>query len=238
MSGRGAARTLDRSVKRELLRGTPLFAALRPAELEELLGFVGERRFPRGATILQRGEEGASMLVLAIGRARVSAISPDGKDLTLSLMGPGAVIGELALLDGKPRSADVTAMEECLVLVVERRDFLPFLRRNEDLTLRLLALLCERLRRTDIALEEIALLDLPSRLARLLLKLAQEYGAPAGDGVRIRLKLSQKDLSGLVAATRESVNKQLAQWRENGMLGEDGGMLVIRKPDVLRAMLE
>jgi CRP-like cAMP-binding protein len=230
-------RPLDRAAKRELLRSAKLFSALRPAELDELLGFVSERRYPRSATVMQRGDEGGSMMVLASGRLRISAISSDGKEVTLSLVGPGGVVGEIALLDGKPRSADVTAMEDCLVLVVERRDFLPFLRRNEDMTLRLIALLCERLRNTDLALEEIALLDLPARLARLLTKLAQEYGVATPEGTRIRLKLSQKDLSALIATTRESVNKQLRQWRDDGILDEDGGNIIIRKREALQALV-
>jgi CRP-like cAMP-binding protein len=230
-------RPLDRNAKRELLRSTRLFATLRPAELDELLGFVAERRYARGASVLTRGHDGASMMVLANGRLRIAAISAEGKEITLSLVEPGGVVGEIALLDGKPRSADVTAMEDSLVLVVERRDFLPFLHRNDDLSLRLLALLCERLRNTSVALEEIALLDLPARLARLLTKLAQEYGTAGPDGVRIRLKLSQKDLSALIATTRESVNKQLRLWREEGVLDEEGGNIVIRKPEVLSAFM-
>ena len=86
-------------------------------------------------------------------------------------------------------------------------------------------------------MEEIALLDLPARLARLLTKLAQEYGTAGPDGVRIRLKLSQKDLSALIATTRESVNKQLRLWREEGVLDEEGGNIVIRKPEVLSAFM-
>jgi CRP/FNR family cyclic AMP-dependent transcriptional regulator len=230
-------RPLDRNAKRELLRSTRLFATLRPAELDELLGFVAERRYPRGAAVLTRGHDGASLMVLANGRLRIAAISAEGKEITLSLVEPGGVVGEIALLDGKPRSADVTAMEDSLVLVVERRDFLPFLQRSDDLALRLLALLCERLRNTSVALEEVALLDLPARLARLLTKLAQEYGAAGPDGVRIRLKLSQKDLSALIATTRESVNKQLRLWREEGVLDEEGGNIVIRKPEVLSAYM-
>ncbi len=230
-------RPLDRNAKRELLRSTRLFATLRPAELDELLGFVAERRYARGAAVLTRGHDGASLMVLANGRLRIAAISAEGKEITLSLVEPGGVVGEIALLDGKPRSADVTAMEDSLVLVVERRDFLPFLQRSDDLALRLLALLCERLRNTSVALEEVALLDLPARLARLLTKLAQEYGAAVPDGVRIRLKLSQKDLSALIATTRESVNKQLRLWREEGVLDEEGGNIVIRKPEVLSAYM-
>lgn len=229
-------RPLDRFAKRELLRGTPLFAILQPGELEEMLGFVTERRFEKGTAIVERGEDGSSMMVLATGRARVTASSADGREVTFAILEPGMTFGELSLLDGKPRSATVSAMDDCLILVVERRDFLRVLRSNADLVLRMLALLCERIRSTDIALEEIALMDFPSRLARLLLKLGRQYGEASPHGLRIRMKLSQTDLSTLVAATRESVNKQLRAWREAGIMDEEGGYLLIRDVTLLQAI--
>ncbi|MGA9865404.1 MAG: Crp/Fnr family transcriptional regulator [Acetobacteraceae bacterium] len=229
-------RPLDRFAKRELLRGTTLFAILQPTELEELLGFVTERRVEKGTAIMERGDAGSSMMVLATGRARVTAASTEGREVTFAILEPGMTFGELSLLDGKPRSATVSAMDDCLILVVERRDFLRFLRGNAELALRMLALLCERLRDTDIALEEIALMDFPSRLARLVLKLAHQYGESSPRGQRIRMKLSQTDLSTLVAATRESVNKQLRVWRDAGIIDEEGGYLVIRDVALLRAV--
>ena len=124
-----------------------------------------------------------------------------------------------------------------MLLVVDRRYFLPFLRHKEDLCLRLLAVLCSRLRRTSTALEEIALFDLPVRLARVLLKLAEDYGRPGSTGTRIDLKLSQRDLSNLVAASRESVNKLLRTWRENGTVELEDGFIVLRRPVGLRALI-
>jgi len=230
-------RQLDPKVKRDLLHRTPLFAALRAAELDELLAFTTERRFSRDSSVFQGGEAGGSLLVLVQGRLRIGAVSVDGKEVTIGMVEPGGVVGELALLDAKPRSADVTAMEDSTVVVVERRDFLPFLTRNPDLLLRLLALLCERLRRTNMALEEVALLNLPARLARMLVQLGQDYGAAEANGTRIRLKLSQKDLSALVATTRESVNKQLRQWRADGVLDEADGHIVIRRLEALRGLM-
>ncbi len=230
-------RPLDPKVKRDLLHRTPLFAALRPAELDELLAFTAERRFPRDSSIFQRGEAGGSLMVLVQGRLRIGAVSAEGKEVTIDMIEPGGVVGELALLDGKPRSADVMAMEDSTVVVVERRDFLPFVGRNPDLLMRLLVLLCERLRRTNMALEEVALLNLPARLARVLVKLGQEYGATEADGTRIRLRLSQKDLSTLVATTRESVNKQLRQWRADGVLDETDGHIIIRRLETLRGLM-
>ncbi len=228
---------LDREQKRAALTASPLFQAMKPGELDEILKLSSEKRWPRGATIFQKGDEGSSMMAVLSGRVRVSAVSADGREITLNVISPGEIFGEIALLDGKPRSADATAVEETTLLVVERRQFLPFLKQNDDLYLRLLAVLCDRLRRTSLALEGIALFDLPARLARLLLKLAEDYGRTGADGTRIDMKLSQRDLSTLVASSRESVNKQLRVWREDGVLTIDGGYLVLRRPGDLQELV-
>jgi len=229
---------LDRDTKRTALLASPLFQAMRPAELDGILKFSVERRAPRGMTIFQKGDTGDSMMAVLLGRVRISAISSDGKEITLNVINPGEVFGEIALLDGQPRSADASAIEDTALLVVERRHLVPFLRANEDLYLRLLAVLCARLRNTSMALEAIALLDLPGRLARLLLKLAGDYGHPAPGGVRIDVKLSQRDLATLVASTRESVNKQLRVWRDDGVVDLSSGYIVLRRPSELRGMVE
>jgi len=228
---------LEREAKRDALMASPLFQAMKPGELDEILKLASEKRWPRGATIFQKGDEGSSMMAVLRGRVRVSAVSADGREVTLNVISPGEIFGEIALLDGKPRSADATAIEETTLLILERRQFLPFLRQNDDLYLRLLAVLCDRLRRTSLALEGIALFDLPARLARLLLKLAEDYGRTGATGIRIDIKLSQRDLSTLVASSRESVNKQLRVWREDGVVTLDEGYLVLRRPAELQELV-
>ena len=229
---------LERDAKREALRASPLFLAMKPDELDEILKFASEKRFRRGQMIFQRGDNGSALMAVLRGRVRISSVSSDGKEVTLNVINPGEIFGEIALLDGEPRSADANAIEDTLLLVVERRHFLPFLQQNGDLYLRLLAVLCSRLRRTSMALEEIALFDLPVRLARVLLKLAEDYGRSASHGTRIDLKLSQRDLSNLVAASRESVNKQLRTWRESGAVDMEDGFLVLRQPDELKRLTD
>ena len=142
---------LERDVKRAALLGSSLFAAMRSEELDEILKFASERRFRRGQTIFQRGDSGSSMMAVLRGRVRISSVSADGKEVTLNVISPGEIFGEFALLDGKPRSNDAAASEDTLLLVVERRYFIPFLAQNQDLTLRLLAVLCDKLRRTSMA---------------------------------------------------------------------------------------
>jgi len=228
---------LSRSTKRDVLAATPLFATLAREELEALADLAGERRLTRDAVVMRRGDSDCALLVLVHGRLRAGAASAEGREVTIGLMEPGAVLGEIALLDGRPRSLDVSAMVDSLLLTVERRAFLPFLRTRPELMLRLMILLCDRLRRNSTAYEDLALAPLSARLARLLLALADAHGSPTPDGVQIRLALSQRDMAAQVAATRERVNKQLRQWHEAGVLGDHDGRLVLRQPAALRALL-
>lgn len=231
------AQSLSRDVRREALRCTPLFAGLSAAELDQLATHAAERRFAVGEMLVRRGEPGSSMIVLVQGRLRVGATSAEGRELTIGLLGSGSVLGDMALLDGKPRSADVVAMSAGLALILERSAVLPFLRERPELLLRLLQILCERLRRADAALEDLALASLAARLARVLLLLAAEHGTAGPGGTVIRLSLSQSDLAAQVGATREGVNRQLRRWREEGVVGEQDGNLVLARPTALRALL-
>lgn len=220
------------------MRASPLFQAMGTAELDAMLAVATERRIRRGQVVFQKGDIGSAMMAVLSGRVRISAVNGDGKEITLNVINPGQVFGEIALLDGQPRSADASAIEETMLLVVERRHFMPLLAANQDLVARLLAVLCERVRSTSLALEQIALFDLEARLARLILKLAADYGRATSDGTRIELKLSQRDISNLVAASRESVNKQLGEWRDQGVLTLENGYIVLHRREALQALAE
>ena len=228
----------QRDMRRAALRASPLFQAMQPEELDAILEFAVERRVRRGQIVFQKGDTGSSMMAVLTGRVRISAVNAEGKEITLNVINPGQVFGEIALLDGQPRSAAANATEDTTLLVVERRHFMPFLERNQTLASRMLAVLCERLRSTSLALEQIALFDLEARLARLILKLAADYGKITKDGTRIELKLSQRDISNLVAATRESVNKQLAEWRDTGVLTFESGYIILHRSEALQALVE
>ena len=228
--------SLSRETRREVLRCTVLFAGVPAPELDQVAAYSAERRFSLGETLVRRGEPGTSMMILVQGRLRVGATSAEGREITLGLLGPGSVLGDMSVLDGKPRSADVIAISSGLALVLERSVVLPFLRARPELLFRLLLILCDRLRRADAALEDLALASLAVRLARTLLLLAVEHGSAGPGGTLIRLHLSQGDLATLVGATREPVNRQLRRWREEGVVGEQDGYLVLVKPEALRAL--
>jgi CRP/FNR family transcriptional regulator, cyclic AMP receptor protein len=235
MMAEARSRDAAGDIRRAALQAIPLFQILQPQELESVVAHASVRRYARGEVMLRKGDPGNAMIVILQGRVRISSMSEDGREIILGVLGPGEVLGEIALLDGQERSADASALQECVVVVVERSHFLRLLHGSPDLSLRLMMVLCGRLRRLNLAMEDIALLDLPSRLAKLLLRLARDCGSPGPRqlGRRIEVKLSQKDLSNLVGASREKVNRQLRVWEQDGIIATDQGYLIILQPERL-----
>ena len=210
-----------------LVAQNPLLKEFAPRELEGLIAHARFQRYPAHQVIFQRGDPGTSMMSVVTGRVKISAYSADGREVIFNIIEPGHVFGEIALLDGKERTADATAMEPSELLVIDRRDFMPFLARHPEIAVKLVDVLCERLRRTSEQVEYTLILDRPGRLARLLVRLAADYGHPTPAGTRIDLKLSQTDLGNMVGMTRESMNKQLSEWREEGLIQLDERLITI-----------
>jgi CRP-like cAMP-binding protein len=225
---------MDHETRRRLLLSSPLFDALPREALDDILSQATDKSLRRGQTLFQKGDEGSYMVAVLSGRIRISATSPDGREVTLNMIDAREVFGELALLDGKARSADATALEDSTLMLVERRHFLPFLTTNNELALRVIDVLCERLRDTSETLGNFAMLDLPGRLARKLLALAAEYGNVATGRIRLEIRLSHTDLGRFVGCSRETVNKQMRAWEEDGIVAREGGRIALCKPAVLR----
>ncbi len=204
--------------KRGLLADLDLFRKLRADELDRLVAFTRWTQ-PKARTILfRRSDPGTSMMVVRDGRVKVCTHSEDGKELVLNMFGPGDVFGEIALLDGSPRTADAVTIDDCELLVLDRRDFIPFLLEHSDASVRMLEVLTHRLRRTTQLLEDVAFREGPSRLARRFVHLAEFSGRPVKSGVFVDMPLSQQQLGNMVGMTRESINKQLRQWRAQGLI--------------------
>lgn len=222
--------------RRELLRGTTLFAGLGDADADAILAYARLVPYPAGAEIFSKGVAGDSMMAVLKGHVRISAPSAEGKEVIFNIMGPGEVFGEIALLDGDERTADAVAMTDCELLTVDRRSFLPLLERRPDLCIRLLVLLCERLRRTDEQVEDALFRHLESRLAKGLLRLASEHGTGERGALRIGFELSQGELASIVGGSRESINKHLRAWQRRGIIDLERGRIVIRDVEALRRL--
>jgi CRP-like cAMP-binding protein len=208
-----------------------LFQALdQPARLD-LARRAHRIELPAGTPVYQVGDPGENMMVVLAGTLRIWLPTLPGKEIILADIGPGEVVGEIALLDGEARSAAVTALTKCQLLVLERRDVLPFLRDNPEAALSLIALLCRRVRRADQRMTDIALSHLPARLARTLIGRVPTDARPPA-----RLALSQSELADMVSATRESVNRALRAWHRRGIVELRDGWIVLLRQDALAAL--
>jgi len=220
--------------KRRLLSETPFFTAFSPAQRDALAARLVERSHEDGDTIFLRGDESTSLMIVVSGRVALRLTSPQGREILLAILEPGEIFGEMSLLDGRGRSADAVAFGPCRLLSLERRDMLPVLQASPEACIRLLELLSTRLRRTSDQLEGVALMALPSRLARLLLTLSEAHGSRGKDGeMLVPLDLSQRDLGQLIGASREKVNLQLGRWSADGLLRREDGAMVICDTDAL-----
>jgi CRP/FNR family cyclic AMP-dependent transcriptional regulator len=186
-----------------------LFRGLSAAELMQVNDLLGRTKFPAGAMILTAEQPGEVAYIILEGTLKVSTIQGNGRELTLALLGPGEIVGELALADRAARSADVTALEPAVLVWLDRGTFERLRREIPGITENLLRLLARRLRLANAQLQAMATLDVHGRVARQLLTLADVLGEEVADGVRIPLRITQSDLAALVGATRVRVNEVL-----------------------------
>jgi CRP-like cAMP-binding protein len=231
--------TIAEKHKEAALASHFLLRHLRPEELRHLAASARVSRHPRHATIFHKGDPGSSMMAVVRGKVKICTYSGEGKELVLNIIDQGGVFGEIAVLDGRPRTATAIALEETDLLVLERTQLLPYLTGNPEVLARLLTVLCQRLRQTSEHLEDAMLREAPSRLARGLLRLAETFGRPWPEGgLKLNIRLSQQQIGSLVGASRESVNKHLNDWQRAGHLMMDGGCIVLRDPALLERIAE
>jgi len=221
------------------LLAMPAFAGLKPASLDALARGSREIRLAAGHDVMRKGDPADCIMLLLAGRLRVSAVSIDGRAVTFRLVEPVEMVGEIGVLDGRPRTADVTTVIASRLLILTREACLGAITTHPDVAQAMVHLLCMRLRDTTDGFERVATQRLPARIAQLLLRLATAYGRPTPDGgVLLPMRLSQTEIGTLVAATREAVNKQLRLWRDEGLLTVTAGQVVLLQPERLAAIRE
>lgn len=211
-----------------LLADQPLFKDLSADERDALLKHVRQRTYHDGAILFARGDTSTFLVAPQTGRIRITLISEEGREILLNLVTPGQICGEYAFLDGGTRSANAIADGECTVATLDRADILPVFRDHPELAFKLLGQMTRLLRHSTDLIETLVLLPLPARLARVLLRMAEQYGVKQQNDIAIISALTQGDYAQLIAATRESVNKQLRQWQMQGTLTlqKDGTIIV------------
>jgi CRP/FNR family cyclic AMP-dependent transcriptional regulator len=216
--------TLDEA--RHLLGNCVLFSGLSADERAAIAMRARIRSFRAAETIFAIGSPGNEIMAVLSGSIRISVPSADGKELLLAILGPGEIFGELAVFDGKERSADAKAESAGTLAVLDRQDILLFFERNPAAWRKLVEVLCQRLRRTDQSFAEVALLQIPIRLAKTLLRLLQSQ-PPSASAAVPTIRFSQRELASMVGGTRESVNKCLREWQRSGLVQVSEGSIVI-----------
>jgi len=220
--------------KRVILRDHYLFGKLTPQHIDRLSTCIVTKAVKRGTNIFAKGDPGTSLCAIGAGTVRISVPSVEGKDAVFNVLGKGDIFGEIALLDGNPRTADATAVTDCELFVIERRDFLPLIRKEPEIALGIIEILCSKLRRTTQQAEEVMFLDLQSRLAKALMRLVD-----ADTGMRERkVAITQKELGNLIGMSRESTNKQLRIWQGKRWVRLERNAVVILAADSLAALGE
>ena len=223
--------------RRDLLGLVPIFSKLDPEQLDALLDVTRLRRIEAREEVFHKGDEGTQVFVVLKGRLKVVTHSPEGAEVVFGIIDLGEVFGELALLGGGlRRSATLTAIEPCELLVIDRQAFLPFLHQHPEAAVNLLEVLANRLRDINEFVEDTVFLKVPSRLAKKLLNLSRSYGERCAQGTRINLRLSQRELGELVGASRETVNRQLRTWTEEGAISMEEGYLTIHNASPLESL--
>src|ERR1700754_4295113 len=211
-----------------ILKMNPMFADMGPDELQRLASLCHTRHLDTGEMLFQKGDPGDALFGVGRGQIRIETGAADGSRLTLNFMGAGDLFGEVAVLDGQSRTADAAAGEPTELFVLRRQDFLAFLEREPRVAIKIIQLLCQRIRWQSERMEESVLQPLPVRLARRLCALASDYGS--------EVHISQEQLGVFVGAARESVNRQLQTWRKDGILDLQRGRILLRHINKLTAV--
>ncbi len=221
----------------DVLRSCVLFHDLAPQVRDNIVSRARVRRFAARETIFSTGTLRNSLMAVMSGTVQITATSPDGKEIVLAIFHPGDVFGEIALLDGKERSADARAMTDCDVAILERSDVLDLLQHHPEAWRGFVEVLCARLRATDDHLVEVALLDLPARPARTILRAAGLLVDKAAPSKAAVVLLSQRDLGNIVGATRERVNHWLQEWQRAGYVRIERGAIEVLDDAGLRKQM-
>lgn len=211
--------------KRRLFDQHFLLGRLSRVEIDGLLSYSRVERYSGGREIFAKGSPGQSMMAVLRGSIKISSLSPDGKEIVFNNVHPGEVFGDIAMLDGEERTAIATAIEDCELLVLNRRDFMPLLEKHADICMILLRILCQRLRQTSEQVEDVLFRHLEARIAKTLVHLAHSTNRKDPP---IDLHMTQRDLANNVGGSRESVNKHLQCLHRAGMIDLAKGSIVIR----------
>lgn len=217
-----------------VLRTAPLFRELSEEAAEALTTSMQEVQLPRGDILFEEGDTGDAVYVVLEGKVKLGRTAPDGRESLLAILGPGQMFGELSLFDPGPRSATVSAVTDTVLLTLSHEGLLEWITGRPEVARGLLSQLASRLRRANDIVSDLVFADVPGRVAKSLLDLSRRFGAPAEGGIRVAHDLTQEELAQLVGASRETVNKALADFSARGWIRLEQRSVVILDLDRIR----
>jgi CRP-like cAMP-binding protein len=211
----------------EVVRRAPLFTALDEAAAVSLRASMDSVKIAKGSILFKEGDEGEHLYVIIDGKLKLGTSSGDGRENLLSILGPGEMFGELSLFDPGPRTSTATAVTDAKLLSLSHEKVIPWLKQNPEVSLQLLTRLSQRLRRTNEAVGDLVFSDVPGRVAKALIDLGDRFGKTTPEGLLVNHDLTQEELAQLVGASRETVNKALADFAGRGWLKLDDRSVLI-----------
>ena len=211
-----------------------LFRGLERATIDRIAGLATRRAYKSDAVVFMRGDPGDALYGVVTGRVRISASAARGKEISLNVMDPGDAFGEIALLDGRPRTAAATTLAPTELIVIRRDQFIELLQREPKLAVHLIELLCKRVRWTSEQMEDSSLLSAPARLAKRVVGLVSTQGRSTETGRQ--LKISQEQLAQFLGLSRQIVNKHLQTWKRKGWISLGRGRIVVENEKALRKL--
>jgi len=217
----------------EVVRRAPLFTALDEAAAASLRASMDSVKIAKGSILFKEGDDGEHLYVIIDGKLKLGTSSGDGRENLLSILGPGEMFGELSLFDPGPRTSTATAVTDAKLLSLSHEKVIPWLKQNPEVSLQLLTRLSQRLRRTNEAVGDLVFSDVPGRVAKALIDLGDRFGKTTPEGLLVNHDLTQEELAQLVGASRETVNKALADFAGRGWLKLDGRSVLIADVDRL-----
>ncbi len=211
----------------EVLARAGLFQGVAGEASEALASSLQYADYARGETVFLEGEQGDTLYIVLTGKVKIGRRATDGRENMLSVMGPSDMFGELSLFDPGPRTATATVVTEARLASLAHASLKPWITDRPEIAEQLLRVLARRLRRTNDALADLIFTDVPGRVAKQLLALSERFGSTEPDGIRVHHDLTQEELAQLVGASRETVNKALADFAQRGWVRVDSRALTI-----------
>lgn len=216
-----------------ILARSAIVQGVEPAAVSALISQLQPVDFPRGHTVFVEGEPGDRLYIVISGKVKIVRSAPDGRENLLTILGPSDMFGELAIFDPGPRTSSVTTVTQVRAVSMDREALRAWIAGRPEIAEQLLRVLARRLRRTNDNLGDLIFTDVPGRVAKQLLQLVRRFGAQEGNALRVTHDLTQEEIAQLIGASRETVNKALADFSQRGWIRVEGKSVLVLDPERL-----